>query len=193
VTLSYQNRETVHDTKSNSERSELQSKPVHLLVGFMAGRKQRGRGGGRGYRGVGGFGRGGGRGGRGGGGSGRGRGRGRWVDYLRTDDIDDNYVVRTSSPSFWLVSFMVRALQAPGITRGVVRRLRTQGDRNAREEDANSALITSRTTQTPCTTATSTTARGSRLPIGEPVMAVARLVEKDINVGAVLGASLAQT
>lgn len=81
----------------------------------MAGRKQRGRGGGRGYRGDKGFGRGGGRGGGGGGGSARGRGRGRGASYAMTDDIDDEYVVRTSGPPFWLISFMVRALQSPGL------------------------------------------------------------------------------
>ena len=76
-----------------------------------------------------------------------------------------------------------------GITRGAVRRLRTQGDRNAREEEARSAMISSRTTRT----ATTTTARGSRLPYGEPISAVARHAETDIDVDAVVGASPAQT
>ena len=69
----------------------------------MAGRKQRGRGSSRGYRGDRGFGRGGGRGG-------RGRGRGRGLGYMMTDDYDDDYVDCTSRPPFWLISFMVRAL-----------------------------------------------------------------------------------
>ena len=76
----------------------------------MAGRKQRGRGASRGYRGDRGFGRGGGRGGRGGGGSARSRGRGRGLGNMMTDDYDDDYVDCTSRPPFWLISFMVRAL-----------------------------------------------------------------------------------
>lgn len=69
----------------------------------MAGRKQRGRGSSRGYRGDRGFGRGGGRGG-------RGRGRGRGLGYMMTDDYDDDYGDCASRPPFWLISFMVRAL-----------------------------------------------------------------------------------
>ena len=76
----------------------------------MAGRKQRGRGSSRGYRGDRGFGRGGGRGGRGGSGSARGRGRGRGLGYMTTDDYDDDYGDCASRPPFWLISFMVRAL-----------------------------------------------------------------------------------
>ena len=102
----------------------------------MAGRKQRGRGGGRGYRGGRGFGRGGSRGGRGDGSHGRGRGRGQGYRYVTMDEVDGDFVVdiahpRTSLPPFWRMFFMAGALQSPGMTRAVVRRLRAQGDANA--------------------------------------------------------------
>ena len=159
----------------------------------MAGRKQRGRGGGRGYRGGRGFGRGGDRGG--GDGGGRGRGRGRGLGYVAMHEIDDDFVVepvpfRTSGPPSLRISFIVGALQTPGITRGAARRLLTQEDTNARE---GSALIMSRTTRTAWTTATTSIARGTRLPCREPVPALARLAGTDISVGAVGGGLPAQT
>ena len=83
------------------------------------------------------------------------------------------------------MSFMVGALQTPEVTRGAVRRLLTQGETNAPEEDENLASIMSRTTRTVGTTATTTTTRGSRLPYGVPVPAEARFAETDISVGAV--------
>jgi hypothetical protein len=155
----------------------------------MAGRKQRGRGGGRGFRGGRGPSRGGGRGGRGGG-----RGRGRGLGYATTDEIDDDFVVVpacTSGHHFWHISFMCGALQTPKITRGEVRRLLMQvGGTNTREEEA---MITSQITLTAWTTATTIITRGSRLPFKELVPAVALLAETDISVGAVSGGSPGQT
>ncbi|KAH8993509.1 hypothetical protein EDB92DRAFT_1854568 [Lactarius akahatsu] len=58
----------------------------------MAGRKQRGRGGGRGYRGGRGFPRGGGRGGRGGS---RGRGWGGGAGHVAMHEIDDDFVIQS--------------------------------------------------------------------------------------------------
>lgn len=91
------------------------------------------------------------------------------------------------------MSFMVGALQTPGVTRGAVRRLLTQGETNAREEDETSASIMNRTTRTVGTPATTTATRGSQLPYGEPIPVVARLAETVISVGAVGGGSTAQT
>ena len=157
----------------------------------MAGRKQRGRGGGRGYRGGRGSSRGGGRGGRGGGGGSRGRGRG--LGYAMRDEIDDDFVVVpfcTSGHHFWHMSFMCGALQTPGITRGEVRRLLIQVVTNTREEEA---MITSQITLTAWTATTTTTTRGSRLPFKELVPVVARLAATVISVGAVSGGSPGQT
>ena len=160
----------------------------------MAGRKQHGRGGGRGHRGGRGFSRGGNRGSRGSDG-GRGRGRGRGLGHVMMDEIDDDFVVdivpsRTSGPSFWHMFFMVGALQSQGRIRAAVRHIRAHGATKARERDEGSALIVSRTTRT---TATTTTIRGTRLPCAEPVQALARPAGTDISVGAAGGGSPAQT
>ncbi|KAI9437622.1 hypothetical protein H4582DRAFT_1956394 [Lactarius indigo] len=140
----------------------------------MAGRKQRGRGGGRGNRGGRGFPRGGGRGGRGGS---RGRGRGGGVGYVAMHEIDGDFVIES-------LPFHLRDNSRRGATppRGYKRAGKGRGFGFDYEQDYSDGVDNSDYYYSRYST-----------PCKESIPALARLARADIGVGMVAGVSLAQT